>query len=193
MEPSKNKVFKLRSLPRRATRSGKATRPRQEELAGKANQGAPRNLPQRATRSGKATRPRQEELAGKTDQGTSKPGERQASGPDKITAAARRLPRQAATLRPRSSASTNMSLWGPLRTCVAEGCAASGAQWHAKLTRSPSWRTVAPLTVLFCTVRATQTGPCPLPSGLGRVHCTSNYINYLAFYVFTLLCVATCR
>ena len=106
----------------------------------------------------KATRPRQEELAGKTNQGTSRPGERQASGPDKITAAARRLPRQAATLCPRSSASTNVSLWGPLQARVAGGCAASGAQWHAKLTRSPSWRTVAPLTVLFCTVRVTQTG-----------------------------------
>ena len=80
--------------------------------AGKANQGIPRNLPRRATRSGKATRPRQEELAGKTNQGTSRPGERQASGPDKITTAARRLPRQAATLCPRSSASTNVSLWG---------------------------------------------------------------------------------
>ena len=136
----------------------KETRPRQEELAGKANQGTPRNLPRRVTRSGKAARPRQEELAGKTKQGTPRPGERRASGPDKITTAARRLPRQAAILCPRSSASTNVSLWGPLRVRVAGGCAASGAQWHAKLTRSPSWRTVAPLTVLFCTVWATQTG-----------------------------------
>ena len=32
-------------------------------------------------RSGKATRPRQEELAGKTKQGTPRPGERRASGP----------------------------------------------------------------------------------------------------------------
>ena len=98
------------------------------------------------------------ELAGKTNQSTSRPGERQASGPDKITTAARRLPWQAATLCPRSNASTNVSLWGPLQARVAGGCAASGAQWHAKLTSFPSWRTVAPLTVLFCTVWATRTG-----------------------------------
>ena len=42
LEPFKNKVFK--------------TRPREEELAGKANQGIPRNLPRRATRPGKAWR-----------------------------------------------------------------------------------------------------------------------------------------
>ena len=127
----------------------KEARPRQEELAGKANQGIPRNLPRRATRPGKATRPRQEEFAGKTNQGISRPGERQASGPDKTTAAARRLPRQAATLYPRSSTSTNVSLWGPFQARVAEGCAASGARWHAELTRVPSWRAVASLTVPF--------------------------------------------
>ena len=134
------------------------TRPRQEELAGKANQGIPRNLPRRATRPGKATRPRQEELAGKTNQGISRPGERQASGHDKTTTAARRLPRQATTLYPRSSTSTNVSPWGPFQARVARGCAASGARWHATLTRSPSWRAVASLTVPFCTVWATQTG-----------------------------------
>ena len=90
----------------------KETRPRQEELAGKANQGIPKNLPRRATRPGKATRPRQEELAGKTNQGISRPGERQASGRDKTTTAARRLPRQVTTLYPRSSASTNVLPWG---------------------------------------------------------------------------------
>ena len=131
----------------------KKTRPRQEELAGKDNQGISRNLPRRATRPGKATRPRQEELAGKTNQGISRPSERQASGPDKATAAARRLPRQVATLCPRSSASTNVSLWGPFQARVAEGCAACGARWHAELTRSPSWRAVASLTVHFALFR----------------------------------------
>ena len=147
LEPSKNKVYKLRRQD-----------PGKRSLPGrpiKAHQGTCRDAP---LRSGKAARPRQEELAGKTNQGTSKPGERQASGPDKIAAAARHLPWQAATLRPRSSASTNVSLWGPPRARVAGGCAASSAQRHAKLTRSPSWQTMAPLTVLFCTVRATQTG-----------------------------------
>ena len=60
----------------------------------------------------KETRPRQEELAGKTNQGISRPGERQASGRDKMTTAARRLPRQATTLYLRSSTSTNVSPWG---------------------------------------------------------------------------------
>ena len=133
----------------------KETRPRQEELAGKANQGIPRNLPRRATRPGKATRPRQEELAGKTNQGISGPGERQASGRDKTTTAARRLPRQATTLCPHSSTSVNVSLWGPFQARVAGGCAASGARWHARL---PSWQAVAPLMAPFCTVWATQTG-----------------------------------
>ena len=124
-----------------------------------------------------------------------RPGGRQASGRDKTTAAARRLPRQATTLYPRSSTSTNVSLWGPFQARMAEGCAASGARWHAKLTRLPSWRAVAPLTVPFYTVWATQMGIqclCPLPSGLGRKHCTSSCTNYLSFYTFTLLCVATC-
>ena len=97
----------------------KETRPRQEELAGKANQGAPRNLPRRATRSDKATRPRQEELAGKTNQGISRPGERQASGRDKMTTTTRRLPWQVTTLYPHSSTSANVSLWGPFQVRVA--------------------------------------------------------------------------
>ena len=150
------------------------------------------------------TRPRQEELAGKANQGTfrdaprvpARPGERQASGPDKTTAAARRLPRQATTLYPHSSTSTNVSPWGPFQARVARGCAASGARWHAKLTRLPTWRAVAPLTVPFYTVWATQTGLqclCPLPAGLRRMHCAGGCTNRNPFSTFTLLCVATCR
>ena len=41
---------------------------------------------------------------------------------------------------------------GPFQARVARGCAASGARWQAALTRSPSWRAVAPLTVPLCTV-----------------------------------------
>ena len=44
-----------------------------------------------------------------------RPGERQAPGRDKTTTAARRLPRQATTLCPCSSTSTNVSLWDPSR------------------------------------------------------------------------------
>ena len=43
---------------------------------------------------------------------SNRPGERQASGRDKIMTAARHLPRHATTLYLRSSASTNMSPWG---------------------------------------------------------------------------------
>ena len=128
LEPFKNKVFKLR-------RQG----PGKRSLPGrptKASQGTCRDAPCVPAR----------------------PGERQASGRDKTTTAARRLPRQATTLYPRSSTSTNVSLWGPFQARVAEGCAASGARWHAELTRLPSWRAVASLTVPSCTVWATQTG-----------------------------------
>ena len=141
-------------------------------------------------------RPRQEELAGKANQGISRPGERQASGRDKTTTASRRLPWQVTTLYPRSSTSTNVSPWGPFQARVARGCAASGARWHAKLTRLPSWRAVAPLTVPFHTVWATQTGIqclCPLPSGLGRIHCSGSCTNHPPFSIFTLVYVATCR
>ena len=51
----------------------KETRPRQEELAGKANQG----------KALKETRPRQEELAGKATQGISRNLPRRASRPGK--------------------------------------------------------------------------------------------------------------
>ena len=121
-----------------------------------------RSLPGRPTKArrlrrqdpGKRSLPRRPP---KASQGTcrgaprvpARPGERQASGRDKTTAAARRLPWQATTLYPRFSTSTNVSLWGPFQVRVAGGCAASGARWHAKLTRLPSWRAVAPLTVLF--------------------------------------------
>ena len=124
-----------------------------------------------------------------------RPGERQAFGRDKTTAAARRLPRQATTLYPRSSTSTNVSPWGPFQARVARGCAASGARWHAKLTRLPSWRAVAPLTVPFYFLGDADGHlmPLPLPSGLGREHCAGGCTNRNPFSTFTLLCVATCR
>ena len=43
---------------------------------------------------------------------------------------------------------------GPFQARVARGCAASGARWQAALTRLPSWRAVASLTVPFCTIWA---------------------------------------
>ena len=56
LEPFKNKVFKLRQQgPGKRSLPGR-TRPWQEELVGKANQGISRNLPRRATRPGKAWR-----------------------------------------------------------------------------------------------------------------------------------------
>ena len=147
LEPSKNKVFKLRRQdPGKRSLPGRPT---------KALQGTCRDAPRAPARQ---QGPGKRSLPGRLNKVHRGPVSDELLGPAKITTAARCLPRQAATLRPRSSASTNVSLWGPLRACVAGGCAASGAQWHAKLTRSPSWRTVAPLTVLFCTVRATQTG-----------------------------------
>ena len=62
LEPFKNKVS-----------NQDTTRPRQEELAGKANQG----------KALKETRPRKEELAGKATQGISRNLPRRASRPGK--------------------------------------------------------------------------------------------------------------
>ena len=42
---------------------------------------------------------------------------------------------------------------GPFQAYVAGGCAARGARWQAALTRSPSWRAVASLTVPFALFR----------------------------------------
>ena len=130
-----------------------------------------RSLPGRPTKARRLRRqdPSKRSLPGrppKASQGTSRgapraparPGERQAPGRDKTTTGTRRLPPQTTTLYPRSNTSTNVSLWGPFQAHVAGGCAANGARWHAKLTRLPSWRAVASLTVPFCTVWATQTG-----------------------------------
>src|SRR4051812_23794738 len=38
---------------------------------------------------------------------------------------------------------------GPFPAYVAGGCAARGTLWHARLTGSPSWRAITPLTVPF--------------------------------------------
>src|SRR3954467_9905353 len=102
-------------------------RPRQEELAGKANQGISKNLQRRATRPGRTRRA--------TSSRT-----RQDNGRGKALAAesnhfvpALRLPH----LRVAP---------GPFQAYVAGGCAARGTLWHAALTRSQSWQAVAPLT-----------------------------------------------
>ena len=73
LEPFKNKVS-----------NQDTTRPQQEELAGKANQG----------KAFKETRPRQEELAGKANQGISRPRQEELAG--KATQGiSRNLPRRA--------------------------------------------------------------------------------------------------
>ena len=90
LEPFKNKVFK----PRRQG-PGKRSLPGRPT---KAFQGTCRDAPRVPAR----------------------PGERQASGRDKTTAAARRLPRQVITLHPRSSASTNVLPWGLPRRALQE-------------------------------------------------------------------------
>ena len=115
-----------------------------------------RSLPGRPTKARRLRRqdPGKRSLPGrppKASQGTcrgapripARPGERQAPGRDKTTTAARRLPRQATTLCPRSSTSTNVSLWDPSRR----------TWWQAALTRLPSWRAVASLTVPFALFR----------------------------------------
>ena len=125
---------------------------------------------------------------------------RQGPVSDKLPDATRQRPRQGACrgklpLCTRALAHPPTCRPEPFQARVAGGCAASGARWHATLTRSPSWRTVASLTVLFCTVWATQTGIyclCPLPSGLGMRHCTSSCTNHNPFSIFTLVYVATC-
>ena len=94
----------------------KETRPRQEELAGKANQGISRNLPRRATRPGKARRAtsfrtRQDSTRGKT-----------LAAPNYHSVPALQHIHQRVAL-------------GPFQACVARGCAASGARWQATLTK----------------------------------------------------------
>ena len=124
------------------------------------------------------TRPRQEKLAGKDKtpaRGACREGQprhfrklaathrasRQDPTSGKLAGATRQRPRQGAcrgeatTLRPRSSASDDVSpqdrSWCTWRVAVQP----SGARWQVKMTRRPSWRSVAPLTVVSCTVWAT--------------------------------------
>ena len=77
-------------------------------------------------------------MANKAFQGTcrdaprvpARPGERQAPGHGKTTAAARRFPRQATTLYPQSSTSINVSPWGHSRRAWQE--AVQPAVWGGK-------------------------------------------------------------
>ena len=119
LEPFKNKVSKPR-------RQG----PGKRSLLGrptKAFQGTCRDTPRVPTR----------------------PDGRQASGRDKTTTAARRLPRQATSLYLHFSASVDVSPGDRSRRAWREAVQPSGVRWQATLTRTPAWRTVAPLTVTF--------------------------------------------
>ena len=87
-------------------------------FAGKANQGpGKRSLPGRPTKAPARGACREghsrhtKKACRDAPRIPARPGERQASGPDKTMAAARRLPWQATTLYPRSSTSTNVSPW----------------------------------------------------------------------------------
>ena len=78
---------------------------------------------------------------------------RQDPASDKLSGATRQRPRQGAcrgeatSLRPRSSASNDVSpqdrSWRTWRAAVQP----SGARWQVEMTRRPSWQAVAPLTV----------------------------------------------
>ena len=105
---------------------------------------------------------------------------RQDPASDKLAGATRQRPRQGAcrgeatTLRPPSSTSDDVSPQGRSWCTWRVAVKPSGARWQAKLTRRPSWRSVAPLTVASLHCWGDRTGikcPCPLPSELGRGHC----------------------
>ena len=85
----------------------KETRPRQEELAGKANQDpGKRSLPGRPLKAF-------QETCRDAPRVPTRPGERQAPEHDKTTTAARSLPRETPASCPRSSPPANVSLWNP--------------------------------------------------------------------------------
>ena len=147
-----------RSLPGRPTkapsrgacRAGQP-RPRQEDLAGKRQDPGKRSLPGRPLKAYQESLPRR------------------ALRPDKIRRATSFRTRQDNDRSKALAAANYHSVpalqhihqrvaLGPFQARVARGCAASGARWQAALTRLPSWQAVAPLTVPFCTVWATQTG-----------------------------------
>src|SRR3954466_6217130 len=123
--------------------SSQGTRPRQEELAGKATrrkQGpGKRSLPGRPF---KAQDPGKRSLPGRPTKAfqetcrdaprvPARPGERQAPGRDKTSTAARRLPRQATTPRPALQLIHQRVALGPFQAYVARGCAARGMQWRS--------------------------------------------------------------
>src|SRR4051812_10978456 len=128
LEPFKNKVFKpRRQVPGKRSLPG---RPLEAQDPGK------RSLPGRPTRASQRTcRDAPRVPAG--------PGERQAPGRGKTTAAASNHSVPALQL-------THLRVaLGPFQAYVAGGCAARGTLWHAAPTRSPSWQEEAPLTVPF--------------------------------------------
>src|SRR3954468_7322340 len=113
-----------------AWKATQGTRPRQEELAGKANQGISRNLPRRATRPGKARRATSFRTRQDNDRGKAL-----AAASNHSVPTLQRIHQRVAL--------------GPFQAYVARGCAARGTLWQAALTRSPSWRAVASLTIPF--------------------------------------------
>jgi len=155
--------IQVEALARGACREGQP-RPRQEELAGKTNQGpGKRSLPGRdKTPARGACREGHSRHTKKACRDApcvpARTGERQASRRDKTTTAARSMPRETPTSCPRSSSPANVSLWDSPRAHVAGGRATRGTWWQTEMKRSPSWQTVALLTVTFCSVSETQTG-----------------------------------
>ena len=115
----------------------KKTRPRQEELAGKTNQGLV---------SDKLPDARQEELAGEANRGISRNLPRHAARPGKTRRATSFRARQDNDRGKAPAAAGYHSVpalqhihqrvaLGPFQARVARGCAASGARWQATLTR----------------------------------------------------------
>ena len=123
-------------------------------------------------------RSRQEELAGKANQGASRRlaatphASRQGPAAGKLADATREGPRQGC--HPNSSASSDVSPQGHPRGTWRGTAQPCGVRWQAELTETPSWQPVAHLTVVSLHCWGDQTGikcPCPLPSELGRGHC----------------------
>ena len=143
LEPFKNKVSKPRRQdPGKRSLLGRPTKARRlrRQDPGK------RSLPGRPTKASQGT-------CHDAPHVPARPGERQAPGCDKTTTAARRLPRQSYHSVPALQYIHQRVALGPFQAYMAGGCASRGARCQAALTRSPSWRAVASLTVPFALFR----------------------------------------
>src|SRR4051812_9826668 len=133
-EPFKNKVFKpRRQVPGKRSLPG---RPLKAQDPGK------RSLPGRPTKAS-------QETCRDAPRVPARPGERQAPGRDKTTTAARHFAAASNHSVPVLQHTHLHVALGPFQAYMAGGCAARGTLWQAALTRSPSWREVASLTVPF--------------------------------------------